>query len=163
MPCKHIFRLAEELGVFNSETFAPGEHDYTMSFVTISTCRENDKQYVEEGKNLSLPTEPDKETDNAETYQTKLAEMAETPAVNPEPVKYISAVVPEAKKISHKHGISAKLLKYAACCFFGFWAVVFMLLAFQDKTALCFSVGFAVAGTITAITANRKGEESAFK
>lgn len=29
-PCKHIFRLAEELGLFRSEQFDQGEDDYTM-------------------------------------------------------------------------------------------------------------------------------------
>ena len=29
-PCKHIFRLAEELGVFQNEHFASGETDYTL-------------------------------------------------------------------------------------------------------------------------------------
>lgn len=31
-PCKHIFRLADELGIFKPEEFAPGEDDYTMHF-----------------------------------------------------------------------------------------------------------------------------------
>ena len=29
-PCKHIFRLAEELGLFQNEYFLSGEYDYTM-------------------------------------------------------------------------------------------------------------------------------------
>lgn len=30
-PCKHIFRLAEELGLIQCEAFAPGEKDYTTA------------------------------------------------------------------------------------------------------------------------------------
>ena len=30
MPCKHILRLAGELGLFHSEKFSPGESDYTL-------------------------------------------------------------------------------------------------------------------------------------
>ena len=33
MPCKHIFRLAEELGLIHCEEFAPDEDDYTMHYV----------------------------------------------------------------------------------------------------------------------------------
>ena len=29
-PCKHIFRLAEELGLFHNEKFEQGEYDYTF-------------------------------------------------------------------------------------------------------------------------------------
>ena len=57
-----------------------------------------------------------------------------------------------------------RLLKYALCCFFGFWAIVFILLAVKgDKTALCFPVAFTIAGLLTANTARRNAlEGSAF-
>ena len=35
MPCKHIFRLADELGLIHCEEFAPDEDDYTMHFDSV--------------------------------------------------------------------------------------------------------------------------------
>lgn len=81
-----------------------------------------------------------------------------------ESVKYLPAVVSEPDNLPRKPGIFLRLLKYAACCSFGFWAVVLVLLAVEgDKPARCFPVAFVIAGLLTAITAKRKGEKSAFK
>lgn len=129
IPCKHILRLAGELGFFQSEYFAPGEDDYTLHVAS------------------EIPD------DDSEAYERKLADMAETP---PE--------IPEPENLPHKSGIFLRLLKYALCCFFSFWAVVFTLLAVRgDKPAMCFPVAFVIAGILTAMTAKRKGEKSAFK
>jgi len=44
-PCKHILRLAEELGVFKNEYFISGERDYTLdkNSVNIISQKDNDK------------------------------------------------------------------------------------------------------------------------
>ena len=93
------------------------------------------------------------------------AEMAETQPETPEPVQYLPAVVADPENLPPKPGIFVRLLKYALCCFFGFWAVVFILLAVKgDKAELCFPVAFAIAGLLTANTAKRNAlEGSAFR
>ena len=134
IPCKHILRLAGELGFFQSEYFAPGEDDYTMH--VASEIPDDDSE-----------------------------EMAETLPETPEPVQYLPAVVADPENLPPKPGILVRLLKYALCCFFGFWAVVFILLAVKgDKAELCFPVAFAVAGLLTASTAKRNAlEGTAFR
>ncbi|MBQ6983074.1 MAG: helix-turn-helix domain-containing protein [Synergistaceae bacterium] len=140
IPCKHILRLAGELGFFQSEYFAPGEDDYTLHVAS------------------EIP-----DVDSAE-YERKLADMAETPPEIPEPVKYLPAVVPTPKSVPTKPGLFVRLLKYALCCFFGLFGIVPVVVAVEgDKVARCFSVAFVIAGILTAITARRKGENSAFK
>lgn len=143
IPCKHILRLAGELGFFQSEYFAPGEDDYTLHVAS------------------EIPDD-----DSAE-YESKLADMAETPPEIPEPVKYLPAVVSEPENLPHKPGIILRILKYAACCFLGFIALVFVCGAFVDgresPDLYCFPVAFVIAGLLTASAANRKGEKSAFK
>ena len=93
IPCKHILRLAGELGFFQSEYFAPGEDDYTLHVASEVL------------------------DDDSEAYQRKLADMAETPPRIPDPVKYLPVVVSEPENLPHKSGIFLRLLKYAACCF----------------------------------------------
>lgn len=143
IPCKHILRLAGELGLFESEYFAPGEVDYTLHVAS------------------EIPD------DDSEAYERKLAEMAETPPEIPESVKYLPAVVSEPEKLPRKPGIFLRLLKYAACCFLGFIALVFVYGAFVDgresPDLYCFPVAFVIAGILTARAANLKGEKSAFK
>ena len=146
-PCKHIFRLADELGLMKSERFSRGERDYTMEF----TRYESAGSPVE--KSESIPQE----------YAAHSEPVKELPAVTTESLKEIpiTETAPAEKKSS---GIFTKLLKYALCCFFGFWAVAFTLLAVRgDKPAMCFPVAFVIAGILTAMTAKRKGEKSAFK
>ena len=143
IPCKHILRLAGELGLFQSEYFAEDEDDYMMHVVT-----EN----------------PD---DASESYQNKVVEMTEIPPEIHEPVKYLPAVVTEPENIPHKPGIFLRLLKYAVCCVFGAVALLFIYGTFVDGSKspdlYCFPLAFVIAGTLTAMTANRKGEKSAFK
>lgn len=147
MPCKHIFRLAEELGLFQSETFAPGEDDYTMHFATVTAHTENNIQSDQASETVSAPSESVCEP----------PAVVESSAIVPEPVNA------KPEKVPRKPGIFLRLLKYAVCCFLGFWAVMFILMAIEgDKPSMCFSVAFAIAGTLTAITAGRKGEKSVF-
>lgn len=143
IPCKHILRLAGELGFFQSEYFAPGEDDYTLHVAS------------------EVPDD-----DSAE-YERKLADMAETPPEIPEPVKYLPVVVSEPENLPHKPGIFLRLLKYAACCFLGAIALLFVYGAFVDgresPDLYCFPVAFVIAGILTASAANLKGEKSVFK
>lgn len=143
MPCKHIFRLADELGLFKSETFAPGERDYTMEFTPQSATSVNNREAVKESEAITIPS----------------TLISEPPAVTPEPVK------PDTPDMPQPSGILMKVLKYALCCFFSFWAVIFTVGAItQGKEWLCFPVGFAVAGFLTANTARRKSVDgSSFK
>jgi|GEM_PF-4351076 len=93
--------------------------------------------------------------------------MAETPPEIPEPVKYLPVVVSEPENLPHKPGIFLRLLKYAACCFFGAIALLFVYGAFVDgresPDLYCFPVAFVIAGILTASAANLKGEKSVFK
>ena len=148
MPCKHIFRLAEELVLFQSETFAPGEDDYTMRFATKTAHTENDIQSGQASETVSALSESVSES----------PVLVESSAVVPEPVN----APPE--KVHRKSGIFLRLMKYVLCCFIGFFALVIILLAIEgDKPARCFSAAFAVAGILTAVTAKRKGKKSVFK
>ena len=130
-----------------SERFSRGERDYTMEF----TRYESAGSPVEQSE--SIPQE----------YAAHSGPVKELPAVTTESVREIpiTGTAPAEKKSS---GIFTKLLKYALCCFFSFWAVAFTLLAVRgDKPAMCFPVAFVIAGILTAMTAKRKGEKSAFK
>ena len=145
IPCKHILRLAGEMGFFQSEYFAAGEDDYTMHVAPSPETVTPNPVFVDKpiDEPSYLPSEP-----------LKTETTPELPdSVNPAP-----------PKILRSPGILTKLLKYALCCFFGFWAIVFILLAVKgDKTALCFPVAFAIAGLLTASTARRNAlEGSAF-
>lgn len=63
-PCKHILRLAEELGLFKSEHFAPDEDDYTMHDISqLKFDYTEDEDFIEcpvvEDDNLySIPSQP---------------------------------------------------------------------------------------------------------
>ena len=65
MPCKHIFRLADELGLMHCEEFAPNEDDYTMHFDSVPDAAEpetvNDDNSHESQIKVSVAiTEPPK-------------------------------------------------------------------------------------------------------
>lgn len=225
IPCKHILRLAGELGLFESENFASGEDDYTLHTASPndapkSECTFHKNGFVEvafqpvlgEGS-MDRPFEDIMAEWKAKLLDCKTADECtqlitgwnltnlemmlfadylgvdlrgcktseiiqrliesilprtnqalpakivtsppELPAVLPEPVK------PESQK---SPGIFMRLLKYALCCFFGLFGIVPVVVAVEgDKVARCFSVAFVIAGILTAITARRKGENSAFK
>ena len=143
MPCKHIFRLASELGFFQSEEFASCEKDYTMNFAP----------------NADAPTQL-----TAEVYHDEHDEMAESPSVVPDVIENLPAVAVLPTKGNSGAGIFSKLLKYICCCFFGFIALICIVGAFtQGKEWLCFPAGLAVAGLLTANVAKRHALGSAFK
>ena len=239
IPCKHILRLAGELGFFQSEYFALGEDDYTLHTASKipddnsasapakkSECTFHKNGDVEIGFQIEFVSKPSegrphylpsesvmaewktqldgcKSIDEGiqliadlklkvfyimefakylgvslsgcayikaeivkclvEKYFDTKNEIEILPEAS-ESVKYLPAVVSEPDNLPRKPGIFLRLLKYAACCFFGFWAVVLVLLAVEgDKPARCFPVAFVIAGLLTAITAKRKREKSVFK
>ena len=238
IPCKHILRLAGELGFFQSEYFAPGEDDYTLHVVSEisdddsasapvkkSECTFHDDGNVEIGfqprfvsKPMSvsyLPSESQMaewktQLDRCKSIQEGIQLIGELELKIPdilsfakylgvnlsgckylkaeivkrliekyfdaknevevlqevsESEKYLSAVASVSEKIPPKPGIFFRLLKYTVCCFFGFWAVVLILLAIKgDKAAMCFPVAFAIAGSLTVYIVRRKEADiSAFK
>ena len=240
IPCKHILRLAGEMGFFQSEYFAAGEDDYTMHVAPTPEAVTQKQEFgvvfqpvfVDKpmGRPSYLPSEPqmaewksklfactsiqegiqliadlrltipditalaeylgvsltgceyqksaivrrlvegifadvNAEDDNASeavvSSVTDKAEFVDIAETSPELSDPVSPVPP---KIPRSPGIFVRLLKYALCCFFGFWAIVFILLAVKgDKAALCFPVAFTIAGLLTANTARRNAlEGSAF-
>ena len=77
MPCKHILRLAEELGLFHSEYFAPGENDYTMHTSPDVPQYSSEKDTGTQSLNACVVGERHTEIDETEALQKKLQEMEE--------------------------------------------------------------------------------------
>ena len=55
MPCKHIYRLAKELGFYQPEKFAAGEYDYTMRFTHQVPDVVEQVENINEEKQLNAP------------------------------------------------------------------------------------------------------------
>lgn len=132
-PCKHILRLAEELGLFQNEYFTPDEYDYTMQFVPNIT----EIKAAEQPKNIS---EPEYITPPVEPKHEEL------PVI-----------------INKKPSIFLKILKYISCASIGAFIMLCILGTFtRAKIApreLLIPVLMLASGYIIAINAKHKGLE----
>ena len=141
LPCKHIFRLAEELGLIHCEHFAPGEDDYTMHFDSLPAIITPE---IVEDTLIPAQNEP---------VASELPAHSALPAVAIQPGK--------PNRIAR---IFAKLLKFACCCVFGLIAVVCIFGAItHGKELWCFPAGLVIGGLLTAGAAKRHALGSAFK
>ncbi|MBQ7578593.1 MAG: SWIM zinc finger family protein [Synergistaceae bacterium] len=132
-PCKHILRLAEELGLFQNEYFAPDEYDYTMQFAPNIT----EIKAAEQPKNIS---EPEYITPPVESKHEEL------PVI-----------------INKKSSIFLKILKYICCAVVGAFIMLCILGTFtRTKIAhreLLIPVLMLASGYVIAINAKHKGLE----
>lgn len=147
MPCKHIFRLANELGLFQPEEFEPGEDDYTL--------HPSKNNY---GLTFKINIEDSFDTDKNEVAE----DIASTSTTANDDIVHIETeheVPSQVKATTHSSSVLAILFKIICCCFFGFVAIVLLMGAIiESKTNLewlCFPVAFAIAGLLTANTAKR--------
>lgn len=133
MPCKHIFRLADELGLFQPEEFAPGEKDYTLQ-----------NTY---GLTFNISAEDNTESDKKEILESI-------------PSTSFSSGDTASNNAVHEPSVFIKIIKILCSCFFGFWTVFFLLGAAtkggNEPEWFCFPIAFSIAGFLTANTAKRK-------
>ncbi len=144
LPCKHMYRLAHELGLFYSEKFAPGEDDYTLHFESSDSVSDYTAVPVDTSSTGSF-SHMDSIARKIEAEKKSASAVPATPEI----------------KTDKKPSKFLKFLKYIACCPMLFISIVCLLGAITrpnntGKEWLCFPVAFFIAGCMVMNSAKRK-------